>query len=81
MKAQEHRVKVGKPRPRSREWDRRSRHLAEQTGLDACRILDVHEEQALLLEWGGLCPIDAEWLAWQKTEEIFSARERDADAA
>ncbi len=74
MTAREHRVKCGKPRQRSAQWQAKARQLASVTGIPVDRILDVHEEQAAILEYDGAAPADAEWLAWQHTEEIFERR-------
>jgi hypothetical protein len=67
-------VKHGKPRQRSAQWQAKARQLAGVTGVPVDRILDVHEEQAAILEYDGTSPADAEWRAWEQTVAIFTRR-------
>lgn len=74
MNALDHRIKHGKARKRSGQWDREARALAEETGHSIQRILDVHEEQALMLEWEGLTPGEAEYRGWLNVVELLAWR-------
>lgn len=73
-KAQDHRVKHGKPPQRSKHWHRKAIEFAREHGLDVSDVLDMHDLQANLLEWDGAPVSEAEHYAWELVLHYMTPR-------
>lgn len=74
MKAQAHRVQVGKPPQRSAHWQKKALAFAREHGLEVKGVLDMFDHFADLLEWDGAPRDQAEHYAWEQAIELLKPR-------
>lgn len=78
MKAQDHRVRVGRVKPRGAQWIAKAKAFAREHGLAERGVLDMHDHLADLLEWEGASRVDAEFYAWEQVVDIMTPRRQVA---
>lgn len=74
MKAQDHRVAVGRVKPRAAQWQAKAKAFAREHGLVVEGVLDMHDHLADLLEWQGESRSHAEFYAWKQVVELMTPR-------